>query len=153
MTRLIKRYGGGSRKLYDTTESRYVSLDEIAAWVRAGERVRIVDSATGDDVTGQTLTQVMLEAEKRGGSILPVDLLHEVIRRGEQALRSGVAQVQDGVESIVRASVDRLPPVREARAEMAELRRRIDELEASLESGTGASARPRRRSTRKTSRR
>jgi polyhydroxyalkanoate synthesis repressor PhaR len=136
MTRLIKRYGGGSRKLYDTTESRYVSLDEIAGWVRAGERVRIVDSSTGDDVTGQTLTQVMLEAEKRGGSILSVDLLHDVIRRGEQAVRAGVAQVQDGVEQLMRVSMDRLPPVREARAEMAELRRRIDELEQTLVSPT-----------------
>jgi polyhydroxyalkanoate synthesis repressor PhaR len=141
MTRLIKRYGGGSRKLYDTTESRYVSLDEIAGWVRAGERVRIVDSSTGDDVTGQTLTQVMLEAEKRGGSILSVDLLHDVIRRGEQAVRAGVAQVQDGVEQLMRVSMDRLPPVREARAEMAELRRRIDELEQTLVSPTERSSR------------
>ena len=45
MIRLIKRYGGGSRKLYDTEESRYVSLDEIAAWIRDGQELRVVDSA------------------------------------------------------------------------------------------------------------
>ncbi|MDH5283066.1 MAG: polyhydroxyalkanoate synthesis regulator DNA-binding domain-containing protein, partial [Gemmatimonadota bacterium] len=53
MIRQIKRYGGGSRKLYDTEESRYVSLDEIAAWIRSGQELRIQDSATGDDGTAQ----------------------------------------------------------------------------------------------------
>jgi polyhydroxyalkanoate synthesis repressor PhaR len=138
MVRQIKRYGGGSRKLYDTTESRYVSLDEVASWVRGGQRVRIVDSASGDDVTGQTLTQVMLEEEKRGTSAVSVDLLHELIRRGHEALTAGVEQVEQGVEHLVRASVDRLRPVREARAEMAELRRRVEELERALDASSTA---------------
>ena len=49
MSRLIKRYG--SRKLYDTSESRYVSLDEVAAFVRDGQDVHVVENKTGDDVT------------------------------------------------------------------------------------------------------
>ena len=57
MVRLIKRYE--SRKLYDTEESRYVSLDEIAAFVRLGQEVRVVDNATSEDVTGQTLAQII----------------------------------------------------------------------------------------------
>jgi len=59
MIRLIKRYGGGSRKLYDTEESRYVSLDEISSWIRDGQELRVVDSSTGDDVTAQTLAQII----------------------------------------------------------------------------------------------
>jgi len=47
MIRLIKRYGGSSRKLYDTEESRYVSLEELSAWIRAGQELQILDSVTG----------------------------------------------------------------------------------------------------------
>ena len=66
MIRLIRRYGGGSRKLYDTEESRYVSLMEIADWIRQGQQLRIVDSKTDEDVTAATLAQVIYEGEKRG---------------------------------------------------------------------------------------
>ena len=59
MIRLIKRYGGGSRKLYDSEESRYVSLEEIANWIREGQELRIEDSKTGEDVTAPTLAQVI----------------------------------------------------------------------------------------------
>ena len=85
MERLIRRYGGGSRKLYDTGASRYVSLDELAALVRAGQELRVVDSATGEDVTGQVLAQVIYEGEKQGIRFLSPALLHDVIRRGEAA--------------------------------------------------------------------
>jgi polyhydroxyalkanoate synthesis regulator protein len=44
MVRLIKRYGGGSRKLYDTEEARYVSLEEVGRWVRDGQRLKVVDA-------------------------------------------------------------------------------------------------------------
>ena len=62
MIRLIKRYE--SRKLYDTEESRYVSLDEIAEWVRTGQEVKVIDNASADDVTAQTLTQIILEEQR-----------------------------------------------------------------------------------------
>ena len=64
MIRLIKRYE--SRKLYDTEESRYVSLDEISTWIRAGQEVRVMDNATNNDVTSQTLTQIILEEGRKG---------------------------------------------------------------------------------------
>ena len=54
MIRLIKRYG--SRKLYDTEESRYVSLDELASWIRRGQEIRVIDNKSSEDVTAQTLT-------------------------------------------------------------------------------------------------
>lgn len=132
MVRLVKRYGGGSRKLYDTEESRYISLDELAAWVREGQEVRVLDSASGDDVTRQVLAQVILEGEKQGRSILTVDLFHDLIRRGEAALHARVEQLQEGVDRLVKAGVDHLPPVRGARDEMEALREGISGLERAL---------------------
>lgn len=130
MIRLIKRYE--SRKLYDTEESRYVSLEEIATWVREGQEVKVVDNASGADVTSQTLTQIILEEGRRGTSFLPSDLLHDLIRVGERAVTSGVEQVQHGMDRLVQASVDRLAPVRRAREEMSRLRIQLEQLEESL---------------------
>lgn len=130
MIRLIKRYG--SRKLYDTEESRYVSLEELAGWIRHGQQIRVIDNKTQDDVTAQTLTQIISEEGRRGTSLLPNELLHELIRIGEQAVSSGVEQIQTRMDRLVQASIDRIGPVRRAREEMSHLRQRLEELESSL---------------------
>jgi len=130
MIRLIKRYG--SRKLYDTEESRYVSLEELAGWIRHGQEIRVVDNKTGDDVTSQTLTQIISEEGRRGTALLPNDLLHELIRLGEEAVSSSVGHVQTKVDQFVKASIDRLAPVRKARDEMERLKERLSELESAL---------------------
>lgn len=127
MVRLIKRYE--SRKLYDTEESRYVSLEELAVWIRDGQVLKVVDNANSEDVTEQTLAQIILELGKNGRSRLSSDFLHEIIRIGERAWATGVEQVQQGVDKVVQASMDRLGPVRRAREEMTELRGRLEELE------------------------
>jgi polyhydroxyalkanoate synthesis repressor PhaR len=80
---LIKKYG--NRRLYDTGDSRYITLDELAAKIRAGAEVRIVDAKTGEDLTQVTLTQLILE----GGTaarLLPVGLLTQLIRLGDDSL-------------------------------------------------------------------
>ena len=130
MIRLIKRYE--SRKLYDTEESRYVSLEEIASWIRQGQEVRVVDNATSNDVTSQTLAQIILDEGRRGTSFIPSDLLHELVRMGEKAVTTGVEQMQHGLDRLVQASIDRLAPVRKVREEMAALRSRLEQLESSL---------------------
>ena len=130
MIRLIKRYE--SRKLYDTEESRYVSLDEISTWIRQGQEVKVVDNATGSDVTSQTLTQIILDEGRRGTSFLPSELLHDLVRMGERAVSSGFEQVSNGVDRLVQASMDRLGPVRRVREEMSSLRTRLEQLESSL---------------------
>lgn len=132
MVRLIKRYGGGSRKLYDTEESRYVSLDEIALWIRDGQELRVVDSGSHEDVTAQTLAQIIYEDHKRGVSFLPSEFLHDVIRRGGRAIQEGVETVQSGVDRLVRASVEKITPVTGMQEELDLLRFRLAELEASL---------------------
>jgi polyhydroxyalkanoate synthesis repressor PhaR len=132
MIRLIKRYGGSSRKLYDTEESRYVSLEELSGWIRAGQELKVVDRQSGEDVTAQTLAQSIYEEHRLGGTPLSREFLHQIIRRGNQALTEGMEQVQAKVNGLVRSSVDRLPRVGGAREEMAVLRKRLTELELAL---------------------
>jgi polyhydroxyalkanoate synthesis repressor PhaR len=132
MIRVIKRYE--SRKLYDTEESRYVSLDDVATWVREGQQVRIVDNASSEDVTAQTLTQIILEEGRKGISFLPSELMHELVRLGERAVSTGVEQIQHGVDRLVRGSLDRFAPLRRVREDMTLLRQRLEELEGSLTS-------------------
>jgi len=130
MIRVIKRYE--SRKLYDTEESRYISLEDIASWVREGQEVRVIDNSTSADVTAQVLTQIIHDEGKRGKSFLPTELLHELVRAGEKAVSTSVEQVQGKVDKLVQASIDRLAPVRRAREEMSHLRDRLGELERTL---------------------
>ncbi|MFN8653585.1 MAG: polyhydroxyalkanoate synthesis regulator DNA-binding domain-containing protein [Gemmatimonadales bacterium] len=153
MVRLIKRYGGGSRKLYDTEESRYVSLDEIAAWVRKGQELQVVDSGTGEDVTSQTLAQVIYEDHRTGTSFLPKDFLHEVIRRGHEAISSRVEQLQTGVGSLVRAGVDKITPVTGMQEELDVLRHKLAQLEASLGELEDGRSRARRKTKKRAVRR
>ena len=152
MARIVKRYE--SRKLYDAQESRYVSLEEIGEWVRSGEQVRVIDNATNADVTAPTLTQIILDEGKKGVA-LSSELLHELVRRGERAVASGVEQVRHGVDRFVQRSIDSLAPVQRARAEMSDLRRRLQDLEDSLAAVEKGSTNPpmkRRRPRRPTER-
>ncbi len=141
MIRIIKRYE--SRKLYDTEESRYVSLEDLAKWVRDGQEVKVIDNSTSADVSAQILTQIILDEGKRGTSFLPAELLHELVRAGEKAVSTGVGRVQDKVDHLVQASIDRLAPVRRAREEMSHLRGRLSELEKTLSTLEAESAAPR----------
>jgi polyhydroxyalkanoate synthesis repressor PhaR len=77
--RVIKRYS--NRKLYDTHESRYVTLDQLAELVRQGEEIRVVDNTTERDLTSATLAQIIFEQEKRSPK-LPVEGLRQIIRSG-----------------------------------------------------------------------
>ena len=75
---IIKRYA--SRRLYNTETSAYVTLDEIAAVIRDGRDVQILDLKTGDDLTRQYLLQIIAEHESRGDNILSPDLLNDMVR-------------------------------------------------------------------------
>ncbi len=106
MSRTIKRYE--NRKLYDTEDRQYVSLDDIAALVRRGIDVQVVDNATGDDITTQTLTQVIFEEGKKGRNPLSKDVLHEVIRFGNTIIDGGIQQVRQGLNLIMPNSLNKL---------------------------------------------
>lgn len=75
---LIKRYA--SRRLYNTETSDYVTLEDIAGFIRDGREVKIVDLKSGDDLTRQYLLQIIAEHESRGESVLPIGVLTDLVR-------------------------------------------------------------------------
>ncbi len=75
---LIKRYA--SRRLYNTETSDYVTLEDIAGFIRANREVKIVDLKSGDDLTRQYLLQIIAEHESRGESVLPISVLTDLVR-------------------------------------------------------------------------
>lgn len=75
---LIKRYA--SRRLYNTETSDYVTLDDIAGFIRSGRDVQIVDLKSGDDLTRQYLLQIIADHESRGENVLPLDVLTDLVR-------------------------------------------------------------------------
>src|SRR6201998_2351677 len=74
---IIKKYG--NRRLYDTAGSRYVNLDDIAAFIREGRDVQVLDAKTGKDLTRVTLTQIITEDAKDKPTGLPLELLRQLI--------------------------------------------------------------------------
>lgn len=87
---LIKRYA--SRRLYNTETSDYVTLEDIAGFIRDGREVQIVDLKSGDDLTRQYLLQIIAEHESRGESVLPVDVLTDLVRSYTSQASSVVPQ-------------------------------------------------------------
>jgi polyhydroxyalkanoate synthesis repressor PhaR len=81
MAYVIKRYS--NRKLYDTQESRYVTLEELEELIRAGKEISVVDVSTGEDLTSVTLAQIILENERNRRATLPTAFLHQLIKHGE----------------------------------------------------------------------
>jgi polyhydroxyalkanoate synthesis repressor PhaR len=103
---LIKRYA--SRRLYNTETSDYVTLEDIAGFIRAGREVQIVDLKTGDDLTRQYLLQIIAEHESRGDSVLPLNVLTDLVR-------AYTTEVQAIMPQFLAASFDML---REGQAKM-----------------------------------
>src|ERR1041384_405695 len=88
-TKIIKGYQ--NRKLYDTHESSYVTLDEIAKMIKSGEDLRVIDNKTKNDITASTLTQLLYESEKKAKAQPSVDLLKEIIRNGDGSFSGFIA--------------------------------------------------------------
>ncbi|MBC7138499.1 MAG: polyhydroxyalkanoate synthesis repressor PhaR [Defluviimonas sp.] len=87
---LIKRYA--SRRLYNTETSDYVTLEDIASFIRDGREVQIIDLKSGDDLTRQYLLQIVAEHESRGESVLPLDVLTDLVRSYTTQAQSVVPQ-------------------------------------------------------------
>jgi polyhydroxyalkanoate synthesis repressor PhaR len=85
-TRIIKRYS--NRKLYDTVESRYVTLPQIAQLVRKGEDVRIIDNNSKEDLTSVTLAQILYEEERKQSRALPLGALKDLIHTSGEKIMS-----------------------------------------------------------------
>jgi polyhydroxyalkanoate synthesis repressor PhaR len=96
---LIKRYA--SRRLYNTETSDYVTLDDIAGFIRGGREVQVIDLKTGDDLTRQYLLQIITEHESNGENVLPINVLTDLVR-------SYTNQAQSFVPDFLSQSFDML---------------------------------------------
>jgi polyhydroxyalkanoate synthesis repressor PhaR len=156
-TVVIKRYG--NRRLYNTTDSRYVNLDGIAALVREGKDVKVVDAKTGQDLTRVTLTQIITEDAGDKPTGLPLELLRQLIVASDevrqefimwylksafetyQTVQSAVQNRLGEVQSALLSPVEMMKkfisgppqPAAQPETEVELLRRRVAELEARLE--------------------
>jgi polyhydroxyalkanoate synthesis repressor PhaR len=112
---VVKRYP--NRKLYDTDAKQYITLAEIGEIIRRGQEVSVIDHATGDDLTTVTLTQVILEQEKKRSGFLPKAVLAGLIQAGGETmgtLRRTLAsplnlarQVDEEIECRLQALISR----------------------------------------------
>jgi len=138
--RTIKRYA--NRKLYDTSRSCYVTLDEIAEIVAAGEDVEIIDNTTKENLTAVTLAQILFEAEKRKKRMLPLETLKTLIQSGgeflEKSITRPVASIRQEAEKRVQSSVDVIHKTRDGAVEkvssfQSQTQRTLDELQAHVD--------------------
>jgi polyhydroxyalkanoate synthesis repressor PhaR len=155
---VIKKYA--NRRLYDTSGSRYINLEDIAARVRNGKDLQVVDAKTGEDLTRVTLTQIIVEDAKGQPTGLPLELLRQLIvasdRVGQEfimwylksafdAYQKVQSSVQSRLSEVQSAALSPLQMVRnlvsgpsqenpaEGSGELQELRQRISELEGRLD--------------------
>jgi polyhydroxyalkanoate synthesis repressor PhaR len=99
-SRIIKRYA--NRKLYDTRESRYVTLEQISEMIRRGEDVKVVDNNSKEDLTSVTLAQIIFEEEKKQHSFLPLSALRNIIQSGGASLSGLMSQLSESAGRVFR---------------------------------------------------
>ncbi len=101
----IRKYE--NRRLYDTSNSRYINLDEIAAMIRQGADVQVLDARTGEDLTRLVLTQIIVEDAKEREFALPLDVLRQLViasgRASQEALANYAKAVMSWYETAYRA--------------------------------------------------
>ena len=153
---IVKKYG--NRRLYDTSTSRYINLEEIAALVRNGTEVQVLDVKTGEDLTRLTLTQIIVENAKEQPTGLPLELLRQLViasdhvgqefimwylksafdtyQKLQSAIQGGLSEVQSAALSPL-SMMKKLVQGKTAQApseagELEQLRNRLAELEAQI---------------------
>jgi polyhydroxyalkanoate synthesis repressor PhaR len=171
---VVKKYA--NRRLYDSSNSQYVNLDDIAGFIREGREVQVVDAKTGHDLTRVTLTQIITEDAKEKPTGLPLELLRQLIVASDevrqefvmwylksafdtyQKVQDAVQGRLDDVQSSVLSPVDMMkkflgaPPLAlrtEGEPELDVLRKRVAELEARLQTPAPAKRTSRRKQRRR----
>ncbi|MEQ1875842.1 MAG: polyhydroxyalkanoate synthesis regulator DNA-binding domain-containing protein [Bdellovibrionia bacterium] len=128
--KIIKRYQ--NRKLYDTQQSCYVTLEDIAKMIRNNEEVMVIDNKTKRDITAATLTQIIFEAEKKASEYAPLNTLREIIQHGNGSISSYLAKLGAFPANAVRPTEGR------ASAEFAEAPRSYDDVKSGLDQRVAA---------------
>lgn len=146
---IIKKYE--NRRLYDTTNSRYVNLDEIAGMIREGRELRVLDAATGEDLTRLVLTQIIVDDAKEPDSTFPLDILRQMVVASGRATQENTLKYMKAIVDMyqnayraftpvvspfefIRTGSSPAGPPGEVQAkrpgEAPELRKRVEELES-----------------------
>jgi polyhydroxyalkanoate synthesis repressor PhaR len=109
---IIKKYE--NRRLYDSTNSRYVNLEEVAQMVQEGREVQVLDAATGEDLTRLVLTQIIVEQAKTHGSAFPLDILRQMVaatnRAGQETALNYMKAMFDLYQNAYRSMPSPLNP-------------------------------------------
>jgi polyhydroxyalkanoate synthesis repressor PhaR len=135
--KIIKRYQ--NRKLYDTSESCYVTLEDISEMIKRGDEVEIIDNTTKEDISAVTLAQIIFEEQKKKTHVLPLGTFRQIIQGGGEALRDLVTRgareiehVREFVDDKVKPAVSSIQEFLTVRNEMEALRKRLEALEQKI---------------------
>lgn len=135
--KVVKRYQ--NRKLYDTSDSCYVTLEDISEMIKQGEEVQIIDNTTKEDLTAVTLAQIIFEEQKKKTHVLPLGTFRQIIQGGGEALRDLVVRgareighVREFVDDKVRPAVENIQNIPAVQAELEAMKRKIEALEHKL---------------------
>lgn len=143
MPKVIKRYQ--NRKLYDTSDSCYVTLEDISEMIKQGEEIQVIDNETKEDLTAVTLAQIIFEEQKRKTHVLPLNTFTQIIQSGGETIReivqktieTGAREIQsvrNFVDDKVRPAYENIQQIPTVQAEMKQLRLKIEALERKLRS-------------------
>jgi polyhydroxyalkanoate synthesis repressor PhaR len=154
---IIKKYE--NRRLYNTVTSQYINQEQVAQLVRDGYDVRVIDAATGDDITRLVLAQIVLDDAKAPNSVFPLDVLRQMVVASGKATQENALRYMKAMLEMYQDAYRAMPaplapfgfmpgafgqtkppenmpqpaaPVADQNPEVLELRRRLEELEAAL---------------------
>lgn len=139
--KVIKRYQ--NRKLYDTQDSCYVTLEDIRDMIKQGDEVQIIDNASKEDLTSVTFAQIIFEEEKKTKGILPLNTFKQIIASGGEALKElvqksivtagrEIQQVKTFVDKQIKPTVESVQSIPTVAQEIKNLRSKIEMLEFKL---------------------
>jgi polyhydroxyalkanoate synthesis repressor PhaR len=139
--KIIKRYQ--NRKLYDTSDSCYVTLEDIGEMIKQGDEVQIIDNQTKEDLTAVTLAQIIFEEQKKKTHVLPLSTFRQIIQSGGETIRGIVNKavesggrefqhVREIVDEKIRPTMEHIRELPAVQTEVKNLKQKIEALEAKL---------------------
>lgn len=140
-TKIIKRYQ--NRKLYDTSDSCYVTLEDIGDMIKVGDEVQIIDNQTKEDLTAVTLAQIIYEEQKKKTHVLPLSTFRQIIQNSGETLKDFVNKavesggrefqhVREIVDEKIRPTMEHIRDLPAVHMEIKNLRQKINQLEEKL---------------------
>lgn len=137
-TKIIKRYQ--NRKLYDTSGSRYITLEDLAKMIKNGEDIVVIDNQTEKNITSNTLMQLIFETEKKTKSLLPISTLRDIIRSSggsishffQKTIKTGEKRIAD-VKSKIQRGFENVTGISNLEQQISKLEDRVKVLQKKLE--------------------